>query len=57
MPTNYVSSKEVLKFRDDAWHKYFSNPNFLNLVKNKFGEENMNNVIKQSKIRLKKVTW
>ncbi len=54
MPTNYVGAKEVLKFRDEAWHKYFENPNFLNLIENKFGETNKENVIKQSKIRLKR---
>ena len=54
MPTNYVTAKEVLKFRDDSWHQYFENPNFLDLIKNKFGEINMNNVVQQSKIRLKR---
>jgi len=54
MPTNYVSAKDVLKFRDDAWHKYFENPDFLSLIKDKFGEINMNNVVQQSKIRLKR---
>ena len=54
MPTNFVSANEVLKFRDDAWHQYFENPKFLDLIKNKFGETNMNNVVQQSKIRLKR---
>ena len=39
LPTKYLTSSEVLKFRDDAWHKYFSNKDFLNLVEKKFGTE------------------
>jgi len=37
LPTKYVSAKEVLKFRDDAFHKYFSNPVYLNMLEKKFG--------------------
>ncbi len=54
LPTKYLSSSEVLKFRDEAWHKYFSNEAFLNLVEKKFGTENKNNVIKMSEIKLKR---
>ena len=34
--------------------KYFSNPNFLNKIKNKFGLENMQNINKLAKIDLKR---
>ena len=54
LPTKYLTSSEVLKFRDEAWHKYFSNKNFLDLVEKKFGTENKNNVIKMSEIKLKR---
>jgi len=54
LPTNYCSAKEVLKFRDDAWQKYFTNSNFLNKIKNKFGSENMQNINKLAEIKLKR---
>jgi radical SAM superfamily enzyme YgiQ (UPF0313 family) len=54
LPTNYCSSQEVLKFRDDAWKKYFTNPSFLNKIKNKFGTQNMENIKELSKIELKR---
>ena len=54
LPTNYCSPKEVLQFRDDAWKKYFTNPSFLNKIKNKFGDQNMKNIIELSKIELKR---
>mgnify|MGYP006100156317 CR=1 FL=1 len=52
--TKYCDSKEVLKFRDEAWQKYFTNPNYLNMIKNKFGPENMQNVKNLSDIKLKR---
>ena len=52
--TKNLSAKEVLKFRDDAWHKYFSNNDYLELVAKKFGKKAKNNVIELSKIHLKR---
>jgi anaerobic magnesium-protoporphyrin IX monomethyl ester cyclase len=37
LPTKYISAKEVLKFRDDAFHEYFSNRVYLNMLEKKFG--------------------
>jgi radical SAM superfamily enzyme YgiQ (UPF0313 family) len=52
--TNYCTSEEVLKFRDEAWQKYFTNSNFLKMIENKFGTESMNNINSLSKIKLKR---
>ena len=52
--TKYLTAAEVLQFRDSAWQKYFTNPNYLNLVKTKFGEQAYNNVVEMSKIKLKR---
>jgi len=52
--TNSLTGAEVLKFRDDAWHKYFSHEPFLNLVENKFGIDSRKNIEEMSKIRLKR---
>jgi len=54
LPTKYVSSADVLKFRDEAWQKYFSNPSYLNLVERRFGEQERKNVEDMSRIRLKR---
>jgi len=54
LPTNYLTNKEVLAFRDKAWKIYFSSPNFLKLVENKFGKENRKNVEALSKVDLKR---
>jgi len=52
--TKALSGAEVLKFRDEAWHKYFSHEPFLNLVENKFGLQSRKNIEDMSKIRLKR---
>jgi radical SAM superfamily enzyme YgiQ (UPF0313 family) len=54
MPTKHCSAAQVLKFRDDAWQKYFSNPPFLKLVERKFGTEQRNNVETMAKIKLRR---
>lgn len=54
LPTKYVSAAEVLKFRDEAWRTYFTNPDYLNLVERRFGLQERKNVEDMTKIRLKR---
>ena len=54
LPTKYLSAAEVLGFRDYAWQTYMTNPRYLNLVKNKFGETAVENIKYMSKIKLKR---
>jgi radical SAM superfamily enzyme YgiQ (UPF0313 family) len=54
LPTKTVSSAEVLRFRDQAWHQYFSAPAYLDLVENKFGLQERRNVEDMATIRLKR---
>ncbi|MBA7648252.1 Anaerobic magnesium-protoporphyrin IX monomethyl ester cyclase [subsurface metagenome] len=37
LPTKYLSAAEVLRFRDDAFKEYFSNPKYIEMVREKFG--------------------
>lgn len=52
--TNYLSAAEVLKFRDEAWVKYFSNEKYLSLVQNRFGIKQRQNVEEMAKIKLRR---
>jgi len=54
LPTKYLSAAEVLRFRDDAWRKYFTNPTYLNLVERRFGPQERQNVENMASIRLKR---
>jgi len=39
MPTKYLSAADVLRFRDNAFKEYFSNPKYLEMVRDKFGSK------------------
>lgn len=54
LPTRHLSAAEVLKFRDQAWHKYFADPGYLALVEKKFGLAQRQNVEAMSKIKLRR---
>lgn len=54
LPTKHLSSAQVLKFRDEAWQKYFSNSTYLDLVERKFGVVERKNVEDMTKIKLKR---
>ena len=44
LPTDTLSGQDVLDFRDKAFEKYFSNPSFLGMIKQKFGKPVVNHV-------------
>ena len=54
LQTKYLSAAEVLRFRDDAWNKYFTNPQYLSLVEKRFGLKQRENVENMAKIQLKR---
>jgi radical SAM superfamily enzyme YgiQ (UPF0313 family) len=37
LPTKYLSAAEVLRFRDQAFNEYFSNPAYIEMIEKKFG--------------------
>ena len=54
LPTKYLKAEEVLKFRDEAWIKYHTNPKFLSLLKEKFGQKSVDETLKSTKIKLRR---
>lgn len=52
--TNYLTAAEVLKFRDEAWHKYFESTSFLNRTEAKFGLIARKYIESINKIKLKR---
>ena len=52
--TKYLTSPEVLKFRDEAWQTYFNNHSYLSLVENKFGKSQKKAVQDMASIKLKR---
>ncbi|HEY7644232.1 MAG TPA: radical SAM protein [Hyphomicrobiales bacterium] len=54
LPNASLSSADILRFRDEAWHKYFTNPAYLELVEKKFGNAQRRNVEDMAGIRLRR---
>lgn len=54
LPTKHLTAEQVLSFRDNAWHTYFENPKFHQMIVDKFGQRASQNIKEQSQIRLKR---
>ncbi len=54
LPTKYLSAAEVLKFRDEAFNTYFKNPEYIDLIEKKFGEEAKEEVQAMTKTKLRR---
>lgn len=54
LATKFISGKEVLKFRDNAFHKYFNSERYLNYIENRFGVKTKNHIVQMSHKRLKR---
>jgi anaerobic magnesium-protoporphyrin IX monomethyl ester cyclase len=54
LQTKYVSAADVLRFRDEAWQRYFTHEPYLDLVEHRFGAEERQNVEDMTRIRLKR---
>jgi anaerobic magnesium-protoporphyrin IX monomethyl ester cyclase len=54
LSTTKLSAGEILKFRDEAWMKYHTNEKYLNLIKEKFGHNAVDNIKSTTRIKLKR---
>ncbi len=54
LPTRHVRAAEVLRFRDDAFHAYFSAPLYLSMLEQKFGKLVRDHVERICSTRLKR---
>ena len=54
LPTETLSPKEIVSLRDEAFIKYHTDQNFLELIKKKFGLQAANNIIEMTKKKLKR---
>lgn len=54
LPTRHVSAGEVLRFRDDAFHRYFEGARYLEMVAQRFGAETVEHVRDMTAHRLER---
>lgn len=52
--TKYLSPKDVLKFRDEAFHKYHGRQEYLSMIERKFGVETKEHILRMLRIPLKR---
>jgi radical SAM superfamily enzyme YgiQ (UPF0313 family) len=54
LPTDKLGAADVLRFRDEAFHQYFSAPAYLTMVEKRFGAETAAHVRDMAQHRLKR---
>ena len=54
MDTEYVDAATVLRFRDEAFTRYFTDPNYLAMIERKFGKETLEHVKQMTTYKLKR---
>lgn len=54
LPTETLTSSEVIKFRDEAFLEYHSNPKFINRIEQKFGKKAVDNIKKMLELNIKR---
>lgn len=52
LPTKHISAADVLKFRDDAFHQVFSDPQYLSMLENKFSKHVRSHIEEITKAKL-----
>lgn len=54
LPSKTLSAKEIVKFRDDAFHAYFENAQYLDMLEKKFSPAVKEHILQTVKTRLKR---
>ncbi|MEE2960699.1 MAG: B12-binding domain-containing radical SAM protein [Myxococcota bacterium] len=54
LANDYVTATEILEFRDKAFERYFDNPVYLDMVREKFGQDVVEHINRMRKIPLKR---
>ena len=54
LPTKYLSSAEIVKFRDDAFQEFYGGEKYQNMILKKFGKKILLHIQNMIKIELKR---
>ncbi len=52
--TKHLTSGQVLKFRDEAFHRYYSNPRYLEMIRTRYDQPTVDHLVEMTKHRLKR---
>lgn len=54
LPTEKLTARQVLEFRDYAFDTYFKNPRYLNIIEGKYGKDAREHIEQMTAIKLKR---
>ena len=54
LPTDVVAAKDVLRFRDAAFHEYFTNPKYLDMITQRFGWDTRAHIAEMARPKLRR---
>lgn len=54
LPTKYLSAAEVLRYRDEAFDRYFTNPAYLRMIRDKFGDRVVQHLEKMVAVKIRR---
>ena len=54
LPTDTLTSQEVLDFRDEAFEKYFTNPHYQSMIRERFGQSLVDHINNMVKVKIKR---
>jgi len=57
LPTKHLTSGQVLRFRDNAFHEYHEDPKYLNMIGEKFGDQVVEHIKRMCSVRLKRKNY
>jgi radical SAM superfamily enzyme YgiQ (UPF0313 family) len=55
LPTRYLSAAQVLRFRDEAFHRYYTCPRYLDMIEGKFGKPTVEHIAEMTSHRLERI--
>lgn len=54
LPTHYVTARDVLTFRDEAFQRYYTNAHYLEMVERRFGQTTVEQIRRMTSHRLER---
>jgi anaerobic magnesium-protoporphyrin IX monomethyl ester cyclase len=54
LPTRHLPARDVLRFRDDAFHRYYTNPDYLRMIEHRFGPGVARQIKQMTTLRLER---
>src|SRR5262249_49394188 len=54
LPTRHLPAREVLRFRDDAFRRYYAGARYLDMVRGRFGEGTVEDIRRMTAHRLER---